>query len=465
MGISRNTVRRALKSDKYQGYQRESKVNKQLEPFFDFIRESYLVKRQKVSVIINNLRARGFKGSKSSVYRYVRKNLKAERDLAKSRTFKPYEALPGEHMLYDWTEYRVSFGGVVTNVKVHLTILGHSRYKVFNASLSVRQPDVLDALEESFREIGGVCQRIQVDNARVFVDNASVNDFKWNSQFLDFCGFYGIKPTRSLPGHPWSKGKVENPFSYLENHFIKNNHFDSFEEFLNKLKEFQDQVNNKHHGSLNKTPAELYEMEKQYLLELPETKYVGVKEEFRKVTSDCLISYNGNRYSVPHLYAKTEVWVKPYKGVYLQVYSKVNKLLAVHKLASGKGKVIIDKSHYVGYRRKDPREPFLLTETKLKQRFHDYPGWSKFVSGLKCQKRLNPAYHFQQIRYIFDDYSKHDYIACMDECLKYNVFNFHFVRSYLANKAKVKLDIGNQFLADLNFPKINVKRSLSEYSL
>ncbi len=42
----------------------------------------------------------------------------------------------------------------------------------------------------------------------------------WNQRFLYFCGFYGIKPTRSLPAHPWSKGKVESPFAYLETHFI-----------------------------------------------------------------------------------------------------------------------------------------------------------------------------------------------------------------------------------------------------
>ncbi len=461
LGISRNTVRRALRSDKYQGYQRESKVNKELEPFFDFIRESYLVKRQKVS----NLRIRGFKGSKSSVYRYVRKNLKLERESAKSRAFMPYETLPGEHMLYDWTQYNVRLGEVSTDVYVHLTILGHSRYKIYNVSLSVKQPDVFDALEESFHEIGGVCERLQVDNARVFVDNASVNDFKWNSHFLDFCGFYGIKPTRSLPRHPWSKGKVENPFYYLENHFIKNNHFDSFEDFFNKLKEFQFQVNNMLHSSLNKTPTEVYKLEKEHLLELPETKYAGVKGEFRKVTSDCLISYDGNRYSVPHLYAKSEVWVKLYKGVYLQIYSKVNKLLAVHKLAPGKGMVIVDKSHYSGYRRKHDRESFFLTQARLQQRFSDYPRWNRFVSALKSQKRINPAYHFHQIRSIFNDYSKEDCIACMDQCLKYNVFNFHFVRSYLANKATVKLDVGGQSLSDLNYPKANVKRSLSEYSL
>jgi len=465
LGMSRNTVKRALRSNEYPVYKRKSKINKELKPFFDFIRESYLIKKQKVSVIISNLRSKGFKGSDSSVYRYIKNNLKTERQSGKARVFKPYETLPGEQMLYDWSQYSVNLGGNLTRIYVHITILGYSRYRIYNATLSIKQSDVLDVLEESFHEFGGVCQRIQVDNARVFVDNASANNFKWNSRFLNFCGFYGIKPTRSLPGHPWSKGKVENPFYYLENHFINNTRFDSFEDFYKKLKEFQQQVNNSVHNRLNKKPYEAYLIEKGQLLELPQTKYVGFKEEFRKVTSDCLISYNGNRYSVPHLYARSEVWVRLYKGIYLHVYSKVNKLIAVHKLAPDKGKVIIDKTHYKGYHCKECRETFALSAAKLKNRFNEYNRLDDFILGVKAQKRLNPAYHLYQIRHIFEDYSKQDCITCMEECLKYNVFNFHFVKGYLTDKAKIQLDISNHSINGISFPKVNVKRPLSEYKL
>lgn len=94
--------------------------------------------------------------------------------------------------------------------------------------MTVRQPNVFDALEDAFHEFGGVASRLQVDNARIFIDNASVVNLKWNDSFLEFSGFYGIHPTYSLPGHPWSKGKVERLFAYIEDHFITNNQFDSF---------------------------------------------------------------------------------------------------------------------------------------------------------------------------------------------------------------------------------------------
>ena len=105
-------------------------------------------------------------------------------------------------------------------INVHQTILGFSRYKFYDVSLNVSGSDVYTALEESFIFFGGVCERIQVDNATVFITNASKDNLILESKILSLCGLYGIKPTRSMPSHPWSKGKVESPFSYLETHFI-----------------------------------------------------------------------------------------------------------------------------------------------------------------------------------------------------------------------------------------------------
>jgi len=134
------------------------------------------------------------------------KHLKPQRDIGSQRSFEPYSTLPGEQMLYDWTEYVINIGGKTVKVYLHLTELGFSRYKVLDATLTVKMGDVFEVLEGAFSTIGGLTQRIQVDNTRVFVTDPSVVNFKWNEQFLQFCGFYGIHPTRSLPGHPWSKG-------------------------------------------------------------------------------------------------------------------------------------------------------------------------------------------------------------------------------------------------------------------
>jgi len=144
-------------------------------------------------------------------------------------------------------------------------------------------------LENSITDSGGVCSRIQTDNAKAFIDNASVNNFRWNQRYIHFCGHYGFSPSRSLPAHPWSKGKVEKPFAYVENHFIAGGEFESFEDLQNKLKAFQKKLNQRLHSVIKAAPEDMFENEKPALLSIPEQRYIGTKEEVRKVTYDCLI--------------------------------------------------------------------------------------------------------------------------------------------------------------------------------
>lgn len=475
LGVSRSTVKRALVGERYVGYQRKRKVNELIEPFGEFIRESYLVRKQKVSVIFKNLVSKGFKGSALSLYRYIGEHLKVEREGLGKRAYKPYETLPGEQMLYDWSEYSLCLGDQLAKVNVHITELGFSRYVVLSASMGVRQGDVFEALEEAFLEFGGVAARLQVDNARVFVDNAAQAHFRWNQRFLEFLGFYGMQPSRSAPYHPWSKGKVERPFAYVEDHFITNNRFESFADFYNKLKVFQEEMNRRVHGVTGKAPCELFAKEREHLLELPKDKrtgvvqrYIGLREESRRVTQDCLIAFGGNRYSVPYLYVGQEVWVRVSRGVYLQVYSQVGKLIATHTLRAGRGQVVIDQEHYRGYIRKEDRESAFLAGQKLKERFADYKRIDQFLSAVKAQKRFNAGYHLSVIQRIFTDYADEDCLGAMEECFRYSCFSAHFVKGFLMHKAEVVLEAPVIFpnLKGLNlFPKAELKRSLEEYRL
>ncbi len=225
LGVARNTVRGALASERAPHYERARLINPEIEPFVEFVTERYLVKRLRVSRILCELRSKGYRGSRTALYRWIEAELKPKREAQLAQAFQPYQTNPGEQSQYDWAEYRIPIGDSVSRVYVHQTMLGYSRYKLFDASLAVHQGDVFCAIEDAFIALGGLTQRIQVDNAKVFVDDASAEQFRWNGKFLQFCGFWAIQPTRSAPYHPWSKGKVEKPFDHLEAHFIQEARF------------------------------------------------------------------------------------------------------------------------------------------------------------------------------------------------------------------------------------------------
>ncbi len=466
LNISRNTVKRALRSESYPGYKRKKKVNEELLKFSEFIKESYLLKKQKVSVIISNLRSKGFQGSDTSVYRYVNENLKESRKDQNNQSYEPYSTSPGEQFQYDWSEYKVRLGEEVRKIYVHCLICGFSRYRVYDISLDKKQSTILSVLEEGFESIGGLCKRIQVDNAPQFVSDARVRSLKWNKSFLDFCGYYGIEPSRSLPYHPWSKGKVENPFKYLEDHFITNNKFESIEDFILKLKEFEKRVNNKMHLTTRKSPFELFAKEKEYLMKLPEEKYVGIYDEYRKVTTDCLISYMGNKYSVPHYFVGKEVWIKSKKGLELEIYSQSRRLIAKHKLSLKKGEIIIDKSHYKSksYNESSNYEKLSLL---FMERFYNYEKSEEFLLKLKNEKRLNERYHLSKILDVLSYYDDAQCISVLNECLRYNNYSYRFIMSLLSlsefRSDNIEHSRDNSVIM-IDKSK-NIKRNLEEYKI
>lgn len=456
LDLSRNTVKRALKSESGPIYLRKEKVNHDITPFESLINELYWRNKFKGSRILNEIRSKGFSGSQSAFYRYLSK-IKAET----KRYYTPYETAPGEQAQFDWSPYTVLIDNILTKIYIYLYICGFSRYRILEVSLSANQCAVFEALENSIHECGGVLQRVQTDNDRCFVTNPSKDHFQWNKRYLQFCGYYGYKPSRSLPRHPWSKGKVEKPFAYLEDHFITGNAFESFEDLINNLKAFQDVCNERIHGTTKAKPSDLFEREKSSFAALPKQRYVHIKEEVRKVTYDCLISFYGSRYSVPWLFAGKMVWIKVSRGYFLHVYSESNKLVACHRLSLEKGKVIINKDHYRGNKNDGGNWQ------RLKIMFLErYPGNELFLEKLQAQKRINARYHLGRILEIGSYYQPQQVIKVIKLSLDYNVFNYSFFLGYLEKHYQHSIVIQKTSDFDYRHPlEKNIVRDLNEYRL
>jgi len=286
LDMSHHTVKSALERELPPDYQMAGRENVNLAPFKEIIFEMVNIKRFRGSRILEEIRSKGYRGGKTAFYAYLKK-VKIESE----RHYTPYETLPGEQSQFDWSPYSILLGGQLSAVIFFSYINAFSRYQIFEASVSQNQGSVFEAMENSLIESGGVPGRIQTDNAKVFVNNASKNNFQWNQRYLHFCGHYGFEPTRSLPGHPWSKGKVEKPFQYLEDHFIAGNCFEDFEDLIKKLKAFQKTVAQRTHATIKTSPEELLVKDREAFSPLPRARYIGIKEELRKVTFDCLFSF------------------------------------------------------------------------------------------------------------------------------------------------------------------------------
>src|SRR5258708_29193251 len=70
--------------------------------------------------------------------------------------------------------------------------------------------------------------------------------------------------------------------------------------------------------------------------------------EDRRVAKDCMLSYRGNRYSVPFRFAGKTVLVRePVTGGRIEISSQI-KVLAEHRLPGGSGVMVAYPAHYAG---------------------------------------------------------------------------------------------------------------------
>jgi len=298
---------------------------------------------------------------------------------ASEKVSERFETPPGKQGQFDWSPYRIEIGGTLKRVVIFCLVLAYSRRKHYFASFDETQRSCFEALEEGFWHFGGVPVEILVDNPRAFVLDPRPESFKWNPHFLEFCGHYRTAPKACSIRRARTKGKVERPFYYLEEHFIKGNSFGDFGDFLLRLKGFEsEELDQLIHSTTLKRPIERFQEEMPCLIPLSSQRFIGIRHEWRKVSWDCLISFDGSRYSVPYQYAGREVWVRTSRGMRLEVYNQRLELIAEHLLSGTKGQSVIDRDHYEGLRKKTPSSMAVLRERFLEL----FPEDKAFLEGL-----------------------------------------------------------------------------------
>ncbi|MFH1484561.1 MAG: IS21 family transposase [Chloroflexota bacterium] len=456
LGVSRNTVRRALARPGPPRYQRPPRPNQQVAPFEEAIRS---MRKQGLigSRILREMKQRGYGGSRSALYSFLGR-LKAEEP--DPRTCLRYETEPGQQAQFDWSPYTVELGGVLTRVVVFSSVLGYSRRKHFSASLDARQDSIYGAVEEGFWHFGGSTRQILVDNDRSFVLDARPEHFRWNPHFLELCGHYSVQPIACRVRNPRGKGKVENPFRYLENQYIKGSCWRDFGHFCEGLARFEaEDVDLQVHGTTRERPVDRFQREIPYLVPLPEGRFVGSHEELRKVSWDCLVPFRGNKYGVPSLYAGKRVWVRTVQGHTIKIHNQKGDLIASHILVPGKGVITLLEGQYDGLRQAQPRTWVVLREAFLER----FPKHETFLEKLHAQQRFNHVAHMRGILELARLYPSEVIEEAFKLAEAYNTFSKDFIRGLVEQRPPREAPLPSIPLSLRPVPVLTVQSDLRTY--
>ena len=456
--LARQTVRRALVAESKPQYQRPPRPNPKLEPFKEQVRELYFGKQLIGSRILRELQAAGYQGGRTALYAYLRSLRQVP--LADKVTVR-FETPPGQQGQFDWSPYTVSLGGELRRVIVYGMTLGYSRRKHYTASLDERQGSIFEAIEESLWHFGGAPRELLVDNARAFVLDVSTTRFRWNPQFLELCGHYRIQPRACQPYRPRTKGKVERPFAYLEEQFIKGRDWRSLEHFLEELARFEaEDLDVRVHSTTRQAPLERFAEEAPLLTPLPAQRFIGTLTETRKVSWDCLVSYRGNRYSVPAVSAGKMVWLRVSQGRRLVILDSKRVLLAEHELCPGRGQLVMQPEHYELLRQRgSPRTYALLAERFLGR----FPHHAAFLEGLTAQHKLSPAAPLRAILDLAELYPAARMVWAFAVAADYNSYSHSFIRGLLESGTGPEVSGPSPPEKVLPLPLVPVQSDLSRY--
>lgn len=257
-----------------------------------------------------------------------------------------FETMPGLQGQVDWgffENYKVLENGEYKKLYCFLMILGYSRMRYIEFVTDMSTTTLIKCHINAFRYFGGYPEEILYDNMKQVVVKRLMkqSESELNKQFEDFAGFYGYKPVLCRPYRGQTKGKVERTVRYVRENFMVGIRYNSLADLNSQAYAWCNKINAKIHGTTNERPID--RLSEENLLPL-KREYIIDKINLRRVEKDCLISYAGNKYSVPAEYVGRDVTVIVLDHM-LAAYFK-GKQIALHKLSYSRNTLNVNKEHY-----------------------------------------------------------------------------------------------------------------------
>lgn len=347
-GYDRKTVQRYLVEPCLPRYGPRVRRASKLDPHREYIEERLKAGVWNASVLLRELRTRGYEGG----YSILKEHLSPMRKAARVVAVRRFETAPGQQAQVDWG----SIGTIESEEGTHrlsgfVMTLGCSRAIFAGVSQNEKLPAFLRMHEEAFQGLGGVPHEILYDRCKtVLLGLDERGEFIWNSTFVDFARYWGFVPRVCRGYRPQTKGKVEAGIKYLKGNFLCGRSAQSVEDLSCQLRAWTAEVaNQRRHGTTFQVITEALALERPHLQPLgSRASYPLLKETLdkRSVARDSYVNYKTNRYSVPFEVVGKEVVVQEVDGK-LQVILE-GKRLAEHPVCKGAHQVITVAEHIVG---------------------------------------------------------------------------------------------------------------------
>ncbi len=373
--------------------------------------------------ILRELRERGYTGGLTILKAYLQ-TLAPRRPTR--QTFRRFETGPGIEAQSDWSPYRVTIAGRETIVHAFAMVLAYSRRNFIAVFRDERLPTLLWAHAEAFRDHGGVCRRIAYDNQNAITLGRVGGRPRWHPSFLAFAQHYGFEPSVGRPRHKERRGKVERPFLYFEEDFLRARTFASWDDLRSQVRAWLDTVANvRVHGTTRRRVDEAYAEERPCLIALPTVAYPAARRETRTVQKDGLIPVDGSYFPVPDQPhgATVSVHIDPAR---VQIFDAAGGLVATHAVPDQPTRL------------PSPPAPSRPHDSALSRSTHEarflarFPDAAAFLDGLKSRMTTLTPIHLHALARLANLYGDAAVRDALAVATAYRNFNARAIERILA---------------------------------
>jgi transposase len=293
-GLSRNTIRKALRSDAPPAYRREP-AGSMLDPFKDeihrLLRDDPKLSGVRVREEIEPL---GFDGSKTIVDDYLRE---VRPIFLRLRTHQRTVYRPGEICQWDLWEPSgpVPVGhGQVRRAWVVVCCLGYSRAGAGALIFSKEAPDVLWGMTRCVWALGGLPELMVWDREGCLHAGGG----RPTEAYAAWCGQLPVGWLFCEPADPQAKGCVERLQGYLETNFEPGRRFANHLDFQLQLDAWFEKANARTHKTLRARPIDRLIEEREVMRPLPESEPDLDRRWVLRVPPDPHVRFDTNDYSL-----------------------------------------------------------------------------------------------------------------------------------------------------------------------
>jgi transposase len=303
VGRSRNSVRKMLRREGPPESARRERRCK-LDAYCAYVRERFERYGLSAARLHQEIRAKGYVGSASTVRRFVA-TLRREQNGPVGATVR-FETPPGRQAQVDWAfcGRHADSAGRLIPVYLLVMVLGYSRMMHVVVTRSMKLPVLLAAMQQAFEAFGGVPEELLFDNMK----QVRLADGLLHPTLADFAGFYGFAVKTHRVRRPQTKGKVERAIRYVKEGFLQGRQFASYGQFESELQSWVTTANQRLHGTTRERPIDRLPLEN--LAPFARfSPYRLMSLVARKADREGFVRFEGSRYSVAPEHVGRRLWV------------------------------------------------------------------------------------------------------------------------------------------------------------